>query len=165
MVYTEIDINTLYMSLITVQRRRSFEIYIQSIIDKAYTQSSVALVKTNTEDGLEFDNILNKFLDLNLVFSCDKKELSSIHSLLDLVKNLESMDITLAYFPRIEFLRGIFSLLNNPGSHYFLLNVKVDPVIVAGIYISKNGNVCDLTLGSILSNYLASNSDALKRIL
>lgn len=103
-------------------------------------------------------NITNAILDLaetehvNLRDSSESSTfLKKIHEAL---KKAYVVDITLAFHPTYDQLRKIVAWWRSEVDPRVVLNLKVDPKLIAGAMIGYDGTISDLSMKQDLSSFL-----------
>ncbi|MBP9690571.1 F0F1 ATP synthase subunit delta [Candidatus Woesebacteria bacterium] len=77
-----------------------------------------------------------------------------LREVLETLKHAVIVDITLAFYPTYEQLSKILQWWRQEMNPHVVLNLTVDPQVVAGAKIGYNGSISDLTMKQDLSSFL-----------
>ncbi|MBP9691517.1 F0F1 ATP synthase subunit delta [Candidatus Woesebacteria bacterium] len=77
-----------------------------------------------------------------------------LKEVLETLKHAVRVDITLAFYPTYEQLSKIVQWWRKEINPQVVLNLSVDPKVVAGAKIGYNGSISDLTIKQDLNSFL-----------
>lgn len=94
----------------------------------------------------------------------DKTQIQKIIlDLIEKVKSIRTVTITLAFHPSQEFTRRIASILSNPDEQV-ILQISVKPEIIGGIILTLDGKYIDLSLEKKLEDAFVNHRDEISAL-
>ncbi|QQS44646.1 hypothetical protein IPM65_03550 [Candidatus Roizmanbacteria bacterium] len=103
-------------------------------------------------------NITNAILELaeenNIKLRDGESSNPFLTDIINMLKKAPKVDITLAFHPTYEQLKGILKWWRSEIEPHIILNLQIDPSLVAGAVIGYNGEITNLSLQEGLNTFL-----------
>ena len=107
-------------------------------------------------------NITNAILDLaeenNIQLRDSDTTTPFLTEIMNTLKKAPTVDITLAFHPTYEQLKGILKWWRTEIEPHIILNLQIDPTLVAGAVIGYNGEITNLSLQVGLNTFLKKSN-------
>jgi len=134
--------------------------YVSSNIYKGKVTS---LEKHLEEISEDFKSVILEIARLQSVDLGNKSEVQKLFaSLSDLLKSANVTIITLAFSPSESFINRLYVWFKTNLGGEQLLDVQVEPSVVGGLALIKEGHYVNLTLDKLLTDYFEANKNGLK---
>lgn len=151
----QISYDGLFSLIYTSEQSNACTNALQHAIDATYDTNKNVMTVLDTY--LPY-NITNTILELAKEYNINLRDGESatpfLTELLNILKAAPVVDITLAFYPTYDQLNEIVSWWRKEIEPHIILNIKVDPQLVAGAIIGYNGQITNLTLQEGLSSFL-----------
>jgi len=102
----------------------------------------------------QYDTIVEIAKESQINLSNNPQAQTFISDLITILKELPTVDLTLAYSPPYEQLRSFSKWWRKNSQPYILLNITVNKELIAGAMIGYNGIMQDYSLHKVLGTYI-----------
>ena len=107
-------------------------------------------------------NITNAILELaeehNIQLRNGDSANPFLTDIMNMLKSAPTVDITLAFHPTYEQLKGILNWWRTEIEPHVILNLRIDPSLVAGAVIGYKGEITNLSLQEGLNTFLKKSN-------
>lgn len=151
------DILDLSDFFITKSQANDFAIRLNTIVEQMYTTNFNLEQAIHTQFGIQQSDIFLKLLREHKLQNGSLQDIQIfLNKIQEILKNLSVVSLTLAFEPSDEVLKSLTQWCALNLQKQVVLDVQIDPHIIAGVKINYNGRFKDYSVTSIF-NTLVSN--------